>query len=91
MRLLSFALLMTFLSVGQYIYVVFFTFQTKISKMNKRKITLIKDSLQEGYCYSKAFPYSEIKLFPDLITRASSPVARGPHHRITRAKFRTLE
>lgn len=46
--------------------------------------------LQEGYCHSTTYPMSQVKVQPDVIVDGQSPIARGSHHRLTRAKFRTL-
>ncbi|VDL85402.1 unnamed protein product [Schistocephalus solidus] len=46
--------------------------------------------LQEGYAHTSAYPDTEVHLQPDFIVSAKSAIARGPYHRHTRAKLRTL-
>lgn len=67
-----------------------FALQEKVSKVRKRSAAVV-GPLQEGYCYSKAYPNTELKLDPDLVRGSSLPFSRGPYHQLTRAKFRALE
>ncbi|EUB64364.1 hypothetical protein EGR_00908 [Echinococcus granulosus] len=68
-----------------------FLYDGRVSKMRERSAAVAEGSPQEGYCYSKAYPNSELKLDPNLIRNSSSPSSCGQYHRLARAKFRALK
>ncbi|CDS42296.1 conserved hypothetical protein [Echinococcus multilocularis] len=68
-----------------------FLYNGRVFKMRERSAAVAEGSPQEGYCYSKAYPNSELKLDPNLIRNSSSTFSCGQYHRLTRAKFRALK
>ncbi|KAL5110411.1 hypothetical protein TcWFU_005543 [Taenia crassiceps] len=67
-----------------------FLYNEKMSRVRKRTAAVVVP-LQEGFCYSKAYPTSELKLDHSLVRDSSPLSSRRPYHRLTRAKFRALQ